>query len=233
MGTTTIVEKRGAGVARALRTSLLDGEFEPGERLNEVQIAARYGVSRTPVRTALQQLAGEGLVEYRDNRGFFVRQFAVADVIDAFEMRALAEGLAARLAAERGLSPEDEIEIEKALEEGDAGLQLSDPAEARSAYSAANDRFHGTIQRAARSRLVADVIALCNTIPQTLSQNVMSFSVEAVQPRAHQHHEIYSAILARKPREAEELMRAHVLDVRHAVARDFARAGRGVSGEGH
>lgn len=223
MTTTTSGEKRGAGVARSLRTSLLDGVWEPGARLNEVQLASQLGVSRTPVRTALQQLAGEGLVEYKDNRGFFVRQFDVADIIDAFEMRALAEGLAARLAAERGLTPEDEMEIEAALQQGDRALDLDDVAEARRAYSQSNDRFHLTIHRAARSRLVADVIGLCNNIPQTLTQNVMSFGLESVRSRAHQHHEIYAAILARKPREAEDLMRAHVLDVRRAVARDFAR----------
>ncbi len=220
----TTSEKRVHGIAQHLRSSLLDGAYHPESRLNEVQLAAQLGVSRTPVRTALQQLAGEGLVEYKENRGFFVRRFDVADVIDAFEMRSLAEGLAARLAAERGLTPEDEIEIEAALEQGDTGLSLSDEAEARRVYGISNDRFHSTIQRGARTRLVSDVIALCNTIPQTLSQNVMSFSLETMRVRAEQHHKIYAAILARQPREAEELMRTHVLDVRRAVARDFARA---------
>lgn len=232
MTTTSTGEQRRANVARSLRTALLDGAYEPGARLNEVQLAAKLGVSRTPIRTALQQLAGEGLVEYKSNRGFFVRRFDIADVLDAFEMRALAEGLAARLAAERGLTPEDEIEIEAALEHGDAALAGGDEVEARRGYSISNDRFHKAIQRAARSRLVADVIASCNSIPQTLSQNVMSFSMEAAHVRAKQHHDMFAAILARKPREAEDLMRAHVLDVRRAVARDFAK-GRTINGEGH
>lgn len=217
-------EKRVAGVTRSLKSALLDGSWEPGARLNEVQLAAQLGVSRTPIRSALQQLAGEGLVEYRSNRGFFVRQFDVADIVDAFEMRALAEGLAARLAAERGLTPHDEIAIEAALQDGESALECEDETEARRLYSESNDKFHGTIQRAARSRLLGDVVALCNTIPQTLSQNVMSFTRTAARARAYQHREIYAAILSRKPREAEDLMRAHVLDVRRAVARDFAKA---------
>lgn len=216
-------EKRAAGVVRVLRTSLLDGTWKPGARLNEVQLAAQLGVSRTPVRTALQQLAGEGLVEYKDNRGFFVRRFDIADVLDAFEMRALAEGLAARLAAERGLSPEHEIAIEAALEQGDGARSAQTEAQIRRAYCESNTLFHDTIQRAARSRLMADVVGLCNTVPQTLTLNVMTFTREEVQARSSQHHEIYAAILGRKPREAEELMRAHVLEVRRAVARNFAR----------
>jgi GntR family transcriptional regulator, vanillate catabolism transcriptional regulator len=219
-------ELRSTGVLRAIRSAVLDGEVEPGSRINEVKLAAALGVSRTPVRSALQVLAGEGIVEYKDNRGFFARQFDLADILDAFEMRALAEGLSARLAAERGLSPEDEIAIEESLDRGEAALQHKDLSAARDVYSAANEAFHSTIQRASRSRLLVDVIALCNSVPQTLSQNVMSFSIDSVRVRMSQHRDIYQAILSRKPREAESLMVEHVLDVRRAIARDYARIGR-------
>lgn len=219
-------ELRSTGVLRAVRSAVLDGEILPGSRINEVKLAAALGVSRTPVRSALQVLAGEGIVEYKNNRGFFARQFDLADILDAFEMRALAEGLSARLAAERGLSTQDEIAIEEALAQGEAALQHEDLSAARDAYSAANGAFHNTIQRASRSRLLMDVIALCNSIPQALSQNVMSFSIDSVRVRLNQHREIYHAILSRKPREAETLMVDHVLDVRRAIARDYARHDR-------
>lgn len=219
-------ELRSTGVLRAIRSAVLDGEVLPGSRINEVKLAAALGVSRTPVRSALQVLAGEGIVEYKDNRGFFARQFDLADILDAFEMRALAEGLSARLAAERGLSTQDEIAIEESLAQGEAALQREDLSAARDAYSAANSAFHNTIQRASRSRLVMDVIALCNSVPQALSQNVMSFSIDSVRARLNQHREIYHAILSRKPREAETLMVGHILDVRRAIARDYARNDR-------
>ncbi len=214
---------RGSEVFLAIRDHLLDGDFDPGSRVNEVQLASSLGVSRTPVRAALQSLAGDGLVEYRSNRGFFVREFALSDILDAFEMRALAEGFSVRLAAERGLSPADELEIEEALKLGRSALDAKTPEEARARYSASNEAFHRTIHNAAQSRLVRDVVALCNSVPQTIFRNVMSFSSDTVLHRIKQHEAIYEAILTRKPRKAEEIMRNHVLDVRRAIIRDMAR----------
>ena len=84
-----------------LRKSLLRGEFHPGERLSELPLVARLGVSRTPIRLALERLAHEGLLETLPSGGFQVRQFNLADIWDAIEMRGVLEGTAARMAAER------------------------------------------------------------------------------------------------------------------------------------
>ncbi|KQU85632.1 hypothetical protein ASD00_32085 [Ensifer sp. Root31] len=214
---------RGAEVSRAIRNYLLDGDLAPGSRINEVQLASNLGVSRTPVRAALQALAGEGLVEYKDNRGFFVREFQLSDVLDAFEMRALAEGFAVRLAAERGISPQSELDVEKALALGRKALSAETSEQARTDYSASNEAFHRAIHDASRSRLVKDVVALCNSVPQTIFRNVMSFSMETLAHRVEQHEAIYEAIIARKPKEAEDIMRTHVLDVRRAIMRDMSR----------
>ena len=77
-----------------LRQQILDGHFQSGSRLNEVRLSEQLKVSRTPVRAALQVLAGEGLLRHTPNKGFTVRDFPVSEIIDAYEMRALAEGLA-------------------------------------------------------------------------------------------------------------------------------------------
>src|SRR5690348_10618860 len=87
---------------------LLRGEFATGERLSELSLVARLGVSRTPIRLALQKLAHEGLLESLPSAGFLVRQFNMADVWDAIELRGALEGAAARLAAER-VGREDEL----------------------------------------------------------------------------------------------------------------------------
>src|SRR5215472_13995662 len=84
-----------------LRKSLLRGEFHPGERLSELPLVARLGVSRTPIRLALERLAHEGLLEASRSGGFIVREFTVDAVWDAIEVRGVLEGTAARLAAER------------------------------------------------------------------------------------------------------------------------------------
>src|SRR5262247_2462164 len=87
-----------------LRELVLKGQFPPGEHLSEPQLVARLGVSRTPVRQALSRLAHEGLLYTAGNGRYRVREFTLADVWDAIELRGVLEGTAARLAAERAAS---------------------------------------------------------------------------------------------------------------------------------
>src|SRR5262245_8370630 len=84
-----------------LREMLFKGEFQRGERLSELPLSARLGVSRTPIRLALERLAHEGLLEVSRSGGFVVREFTIDAVWDAIEVRGALEGTAARLAAER------------------------------------------------------------------------------------------------------------------------------------
>ena len=213
---------RAAMIIEGIRTAVLDGRLEPGGRINEVQLSKSLGVSRTPVRNALQTLVGEGLITYPPNKGYSARSYEVSEIIDAFEMRALAEGLAARLAAERGLSIEDEMDIERSLRMADDALRLSDLDRARYQYSGANKIFHTAIHRAARSSLVTDVINLCQRVPQAYTKNVMAFTIADVSARNELHHRIYEALLARKPQEAQQLMVEHVTTVRRAITRELA-----------
>src|ERR1700726_3243337 len=81
---------RAGVVIERIRQAILDGDFAPMSRLNEAHLSRRLGVSRTPVRAALQTLAGEGLLHYVANRGFVVRPVQLPEIVDAYEMRALA-----------------------------------------------------------------------------------------------------------------------------------------------
>src|SRR4051812_10070840 len=87
--------------AMLLRQMLLRGDFKPGERLREIPLAEHAGVSRIPLRLALEQLAHEGLLELRPTRGFVAQEFSLSDVYDSIELRASLEGTAAQLASER------------------------------------------------------------------------------------------------------------------------------------
>src|SRR5439155_1615178 len=84
-----------------LRELILTGEFGPGKRISEHPLTVRLGVSRTPIRLALERLAHEGLLEPYATGGFIVRQFKLEDIWDGIEIRSLLEGGATRLAAER------------------------------------------------------------------------------------------------------------------------------------
>jgi GntR family transcriptional regulator of vanillate catabolism len=218
---------RAAWIVEHLRQALLDGRYPFGSRMNEVRLSQDLGVSRTPLRTALQMLAGEGLLQYRPNRGFTVREFSVSDIVGAFEMRALAEGLAARLAAEKGVSGPLRAKLERALVEGDAALAgIADPEAQRAAYARINEIFHSAVHEAAGSSLVEDVVRLCQRMPQASAHNVMAFDLDDVRERHRAHHAIYDAILGREPTEAESLMRRHVLWVKKSMVRAFTRHAR-------
>lgn len=210
-------------LAERLRQSLLDGAFAAGSRLNEVHLARTLLVSRTPLRAALQTLAGEGLLHHTPNRGFTVPEQSLTAMVDAYEMRALAEGLAARFAAERGLSDEMRLRMEAALVAGEKAL-ADDTAEdeRRGFYAEANEAFHGVIHEAAQSQLVADVLRICQRVPHTSAHNIVAFDLDDVRQRHAAHRKIYEAIICREPREAEQLMRQHVLAVKLSMARWFS-----------
>lgn len=97
-----------------LRQRVLDGDHAPGDRLNEVEIAESLGISRGPVREALQRLAAEGLVESVPRRGAFVRRFTVEELHQMYEFREIVEAGAAGLAALRA-SAEDVAELRAML----------------------------------------------------------------------------------------------------------------------
>ncbi len=96
-----------------MRELLVRGEFRPGERIREIPLAARLHVSRTPLRLVLGRLEEEGLVVKRPTGGFVASEFSVRDIHDGIEIRGVLEGMAAKLAAERVVKPEELAEIRK------------------------------------------------------------------------------------------------------------------------
>ena len=88
-----------------LRELILSGEFAAGERMSELPLVERLGVSRTPLRLALAELEHEGLLRGLAGGGYVVREFTMADIRDAIELRGVLEGTAARFAVERGATP--------------------------------------------------------------------------------------------------------------------------------
>src|SRR6185312_12270001 len=130
----------------ALRDQILSGALRPGERISELQAVETTGVSRTPVRMALVRLEEEGLLEAIPSGGFMVKAFSERDILDSIELRGTLEGLAARFAAERGVSARDLEPLRECLADLDQ-LVRQDPisVEAFSAYVTMNARFHALL----------------------------------------------------------------------------------------
>jgi GntR family transcriptional regulator of vanillate catabolism len=203
-----------------LRAAILAGEFLPGERLFEMRLAERLGVSRTPIRAALQALAADGLLDYAPNRGYSVRAYDVAEILQAYEIRAVLEGLAAKRAAQYGLDDAARRTIEAALADGDRllarGRLVPDD---RIGYGASNAAIHGAILAAAGTRMLGDLLRLIQQVAPSSHRNVVAFEYHDVRRRHDDHHRIYEAILCRDGARAELLMRGHVESVRLAMSR--------------
>ena len=218
---------RALSVMDQIREAVLSGSVAAGERLNEVRLSRALAVSRTPVRAALQALAGEGLLDYAPNRGFSVREFPLDAIVDAYEIRASLEGVAARFAAERGLSPDEKAAIERSLCAGDILLERgSFETGDRTTYRDINGDFHDTLLTAARNRMLAEMIRICHHVPVSSSRNIVAFEHRDVRRRHDDHHRIYEAIIAREPWRAEILMREHVSSVKASLVKSMTERSR-------
>lgn len=218
---------RALSVMDQIREAILGGSLGAGERLNEVRLSKTLAVSRTPVRAALQALAGEGLLDYAPNRGFTVREFPLDAIVDAYDIRASLEGLAARFAAERGLSPEERTAIQRSLLAGDTLLDRGsfEPGDL-TLYRDINGDFHDTLLAAARNRMLAEMIRICHHVPVSSSRNIVAFEHRDVRRRHDDHHRIYEAIMAREPWRAEMLMREHVAGVKASLLKSLLERSR-------
>ncbi len=209
---------RSLSVTDRLREAILGGEAAAGTRLNEVRLSQMLQVSRTPVRAALQVLAGEGLLDYQPNRGYAVRQFPLSEIVDAYDIRGQLEGLATRFAAERGLSTQERDVIEQSLRDGDALLEKGVfEAGDLSKYRVINGNFHETILGAAKNRMLSEMIRICHHVPVSSSRNIVAFEYRDVRHRHDDHHRIYETILAGQSWRAEAQMHEHVASVKSSL----------------
>jgi GntR family transcriptional regulator of vanillate catabolism len=213
-------------IEAALRARILSGELPPGARLREPDLAAAFGVSRFPVREALTALARDGLAEHEVNRGFAVRAFGRDEVAEAYEMRALLEGQAARIAAERGLSREAEHAMLAAVLAVDVLLverRLPGEAEA-AAWRAHNAAFHAHIHSAVPNRFFARAIAAVRRVP-LVGHVLPGLYDRALLARFNaEHRAILEAVAARQGGRAEYLMREHVEHARQQMGALIASA---------
>ena len=204
------------GVMATLRQLIVSGQLPAGERVAEIPLAQRLGVSRTPVRLAFRSLEREGLLTRAGKRGYVVRRFSDADVRTAIEVRGLLEGLAARHLAERGLPASVEAALAASVAEGAALLSRGTlAAEDIGRWSALNKRFHDAIVHAHPSRVVADAIARNDHLPfasadsLALDPQALQAEFRRLQVAQLQHQLVLDALQQREGARVEMLMREH------------------------
>jgi DNA-binding GntR family transcriptional regulator len=201
----------GSQAYQELRRIILEGQIRPGKKVNEGELAKALGISRTPIREAINRLEKEGLVEIFPQRGAFVIQFTEKDVYELFLIRENLEGLAARLAAEK-IAPANLEKLEACVEGFREPFQKKDIER----YSREDFKFHQTIVLLSDARRLVKLVSL-------LHDHIRMFRLttrgvpDRMKASLADHRRIIEAMRRKNPEEAERSMRQHLQRVRDGV----------------
>ena len=191
-------------VYQNLRSDILSGIFRDQEELRETALAKTYGVSRTPVREAIRQLALEGLVDTVPNRGAYVHNIHEKDVKDVYAIRSLLEGLAARWAVEN--ITDDQIE---AMEEV---LYMSEYYRKKELWEQVyicDNKFHDLMYAASNSHLLEHMLKTFHEYVQQVRKTALQNEKRA-KSSFEEHAAILKAIKKRQADEAADLAKPHI-----------------------
>jgi GntR family transcriptional regulator, vanillate catabolism transcriptional regulator len=199
-----------------LREMILAGELPAGARIAELAIVQRLGISRTPIRAALMRLEQEGLLQALAGGGYAVRTFSERDAAEAIELRGTVEGLAARLAAERGVDAAALATARACLADIDAVLgrpALDDAAFLR--YVDLNQKFHNLLAEMSASNVIGRELERIVNLPFASPSGFVVLQANSPQARdmlivaQDQHRQVIDAIQMREGARAEAIMREH------------------------
>ncbi len=194
-----------------LRSGIIEGVYPPGSRVTEQEIAVSAKVSRTPVREALRRLEAEGLLRFVPHQGAFVTRWSEQDAEDIFELRAMLEGHAARLAA--GKATDEDMQTLRRLAED----QCQEAAECSAGYleriADLNSQFHRHLQQVAASTRLQATLATLSSAPLVL-QTFRNYDGDDLNRSAHHHIEMVEAIEAGDGDWAAAVMHSHVMAAR-------------------
>lgn len=196
-----------------IRDMILHGDFAAGQHLKEAALAHRFEVSRTPVRAALAANEKDGLLEYSPNRGYVVRPFHIHEIADAFEMRAVLEGAACRLVAERGMRLDAERDARRAVDAVERLLDTDEPLDelARQAWRRNNLVFHKCIFDELDNKFLPALLQTVQQIPSVYPPIFSRYTKDELTLYNEQHKTILECVIDRQGARAEFLMREHIL----------------------
>lgn len=202
-------------VFNTLRKAILTGELKPGERLMEIHLANRLGVSRTPIREAIRKLELEGLVVMIPRRGAEVAQITEKSLRDVLEVRKALDALCVKLACDR-ISDDEKEELKKACEEFEKQIGVGDVT----AIAAADVAFHDIIVQATGNQRLIQLI-------NNLSEQMYRYRFEYIKDeRGHgnlveEHRMIYQSILDKDKEKAASAAQLHIDNQEEAIIRQI------------
>jgi DNA-binding GntR family transcriptional regulator len=202
----------------AIRGLILSGELAPGSQLSEEALAERCGVSRTPVRDALRRLESELFIRKSESQRSFVAEWSPSDLEDAFELRAMLEGLAARRAAQR-ISPLQLEQLRSHNRRILEAISAKEPDVLR--FLEHNREFHAIVLEAANSPRLAGALALLIEQP-VVWRTAQSYGRDNLQRSHHEHEELLAALTRGDGDWAAAVMTGHIRRAFHAYADAYA-----------
>jgi DNA-binding GntR family transcriptional regulator len=195
---------------RHLKTRIMSADLPPGASLNELEIAAALGTSRTPVREAIRKLEQEGLAMRYPNRGAIVTKLSMTDVLEIWQLREILEPAACALAADR-IDRDALARIEGAFLEL-RGQEMG--PEAYEAFLRADVGLHGLIVDSTGNATLRSVLGMLN---ERIVQVRVVTSPGRFQSAVVEHLAIIAALKARDPQEATTAMRRHLERARQSL----------------
>lgn len=214
---------RSLSVTESLRELLLAGVFPPESRMQEVALAERMEVSRTPIREALRVLAQDGLLTYQPNKGYLVRRFELQDIIKVFRVRAVLEGLGARLAAEQGVAEKQRQALLDSLAWGDRLLRQGVGSDACDQWRDMNTQFHIAILEAADNELLYRFAGTSRKVPVVFNGSFKFYSGVDFRRSLDHHQVIFDAIEKRQGERADRLMQEHIYHAQEIISANFSQ----------
>lgn len=195
-----------------IKDAIQNGGLEPGEPLSELQLSKLLGISRTPVREALQQLAQEGLVQVIPGRAVTVASRSVKDVLDVVHMRSLLEPEMARLVAESVTAGQIAV-LQQAIQGMEAALQDDDYG----AWSKADGVFHDTMRESCPNHLLGDTVVQLRDRVHHLANTDSKHNPARLTACTAEHREVVEAISDHDGPRAELCMRTHLTKLRESM----------------
>jgi DNA-binding GntR family transcriptional regulator len=191
-------------VYERLCDAIFHNEIAAGERLSVPRLASRFGVSRSPIKEAVQQLVSDGIAEAIPRRGVFVANFDYDDVLNLLDITTLLSGMAGRQAVENATDADIE-RLQDILEQQESAVAANDP----SMYAKWDAQFHTCIVQMARNERLAYFLKILHNQIRLVSR-LMFFSTAMQRASVADHKAIFRAIRARNPARAERELIEHV-----------------------
>lgn len=199
-----------------LKKAICEGDFKAGERLQEIELAEKLNVSRSPIREALRRIVGDGLAIEIPNKGVFVKKFSSKDIDEIFEFRVMLECYAINNAQE-SLTEEQEDNLRKLLK----GLEAAYKENDLDTYTSVDAKLHAAIMDLSKNELIKNTYHQVNTM--TSQFRILALAEEHRFAKSlEEHRNLVMEIVNHNPERAKEALIVHLTKAKKDIIKNMS-----------